>query len=130
ELTDLRTGHPFTLSSLRGKPVLVTFWSTWCAPCRAQMSELQKKYDAVKGQVEFVGISTGDRCYGPQYIKRFIAANKYRWIFGHADGTTLLSSYSKPTSYFLDKDGVIRAVYIGVLNATTLDRNLQKIVHR
>ncbi|MFW5691267.1 MAG: TlpA family protein disulfide reductase [Chloroflexota bacterium] len=43
---DALNGEPVTLWDLRGQPVVVNFWATWCAPCLAEMPELQALYDA------------------------------------------------------------------------------------
>ena len=74
-LTDIE-GHSWTLSSLKGKVVLVNFWATWCPPCRKEMPDLQMLSDRFKAQ-GFVVLSISDE--GMDKVKPFIADHKYTW---------------------------------------------------
>jgi peroxiredoxin len=53
-------GDPIALDSLRGRPVVLNFWATWCAPCEVEMPELQRLHEAYAGQVVVVGVNTGE----------------------------------------------------------------------
>ncbi|NBC07714.1 MAG: redoxin domain-containing protein [Bacteroidetes bacterium] len=50
-------GQPVSWPSLRGKPVLLNFWATWCAPCVAEMESIQYLQDRLGGQVHIIALS-------------------------------------------------------------------------
>jgi thiol-disulfide isomerase/thioredoxin len=51
-------GEPFDLARLRGRPVLLDFWATWCGPCKAAVPELKRLYETygLGGRIAFVGV--------------------------------------------------------------------------
>ena len=71
-------GNEFDLGSLRGKPVLLDFWATWCMPCRESMPHLAKLYDEFKEKgLALVSVSKDDDSAD---AARFIAKRKYSWL--------------------------------------------------
>ena len=108
-------GEQVSLSGLRGQAVLVNFWATWCPPCKAEMPAIQKVYDEYKAQgftvlaVNMTFQDTGD-------IPGFLA--EYGLDFpvllensGQVAKTYLIRSL--PTSFFIDREGVIQEVVVG-----------------
>jgi cytochrome c biogenesis protein CcmG/thiol:disulfide interchange protein DsbE len=129
-LNDVHTNQPVSVRSLLGKPVLINFWGTWCPPCRAEMPEIQDLYARFKGEVQFVGISMGPRDE-PAGVMQFIKQYKFTWTFLHdADSsvTTLYQVQGLPSTFFIDKDGVIRAIHVGGSDSATLESNLQRAI--
>jgi cytochrome c biogenesis protein CcmG/thiol:disulfide interchange protein DsbE len=61
-LEDVRAGRPpVSLEALRGKPVVLNFFASWCGPCIREMPALQAMAERYKGRVSFVGITFNDR---------------------------------------------------------------------
>jgi thiol-disulfide isomerase/thioredoxin len=50
-------GRPFSLARLRGKPVFVNFWGSWCAPCRREAPDLRAFSDSLGARASFVGVA-------------------------------------------------------------------------
>jgi thiol-disulfide isomerase/thioredoxin len=128
ELTDVRSSKPLKLSSLRGKPVLVNFWGTWCPPCREEMPALEKIYEKVKGQVEFLGVSMGPRDE-PMGVNQFVKLNNYTWTFIHDTDSSVSINYQVtgiPSTFFIDKNGVIRSIHVGGAASEDLENGLKK----
>jgi peroxiredoxin len=124
-------GKTVSLSSFRGKqPVFVNFWGTWCPPCRAEMPEMRSLYNTAGNDVEVIGISMGPRDW-PQSVMDFINKTNYNWKFIHDNDYGVASRYqvnSIPSSYFIDKNGVIQDVHVGAMTRAMMD-NYVKDVH-
>ncbi|GAB4339053.1 MAG: hypothetical protein Kow0099_13730 [Candidatus Abyssubacteria bacterium] len=107
-------GNEITLSDYRGKVVLLDFWATWCVGCVIQMPHLKALYEKYHGQgFEIIGISA-DR--DPQVLNDFIRHTGIEWpqVLDLARTDSQISeiyrAYLLPTTYLIDKNGVIRAV--------------------
>lgn len=126
--TDQKSGQPVTLESLRGKPLLLNFWGTWCPPCKAEMPEMQKIYDQQKDRVRFLGVTMGPRDE-PLGVAQFVQLENYTWDFIHDPNSDVMNRYQVtgiPSSYYIDKNGVIRAIFVGGADQPTIEANLKK----
>jgi len=125
-------GQPVSLSDFRGKPVLVNFWASWCPPCRSEMPFIQDisvdKNWAEEGLV-VLAIDIGESA---STVRAFVKDEGL--TFPVLLDTTWDVSFeyyilSIPTTYFIDREGIIQDLKIGPFSSVTeIERSLKKII--
>jgi thiol-disulfide isomerase/thioredoxin len=123
-------GQPFKLSALKGKVVLVMFWSTECAVCRDKMSELRRNYEGWNGKpFEMVLVSTDRKMADLQQYEQIISRTvplKQRFVQLWAGDAGYKDSFGKhaqlPALYLVDKSGKIVDRYVGRMPAEAWDK--------
>ena len=109
-------GETIQLSDLRGQPVLVNLWATWCPPCRAEMQTLETVYNDYKDQgfiVLAVNMTSQD---DPQAVLPFVTERGLTYPILLDDKGEIAKAYqmkSLPSSFFINRDGTINEVVIG-----------------
>lgn len=125
-------GETYSLQDLHGQAVLVNLWATWCPPCRAEMPTIEKMYQEYKEQglvVLAVDMTSQD---DPTAIDPFV--KQYHLTFPILlDETGAVSSAyqlnSLPSSYFIDRAGIISEVVIGgPMSEALLRTNIEEIL--
>lgn len=106
-------GKPVTLSSLRGKFVLIDFWASWCGPCRMENPNVVRMYDKFKDKgFDIYGVSLDDN---EKAWKTAIERDKLKWLHGSELkkwNSGVAQSYGVnaiPATFLIDKDGKIIA---------------------
>jgi cytochrome c biogenesis protein CcmG/thiol:disulfide interchange protein DsbE len=127
-LVDLE-GSPVRLADLRGRPVIINFWASWCAPCVEEFPLLRDAAEvhAAHG-LALVGIVYQDRSEAARsFMERFGAS----WPAAMDPGGSVAAEYGiygPPETFFIDRSGVITARQIGILSAADLERKLAAII--
>ena len=109
-------GEVVKLSDLRGQAVLVNLWATWCPPCRAEMESIETVYNEYKDRgftVLAVNMTYQDE---PLEIMRFVNEHGLTFPVLLDETGEMASAYqlkSLPSSYFINREGVINEVVIG-----------------
>ena len=107
---------------MRGKPVVLNFWASWCVECRYETDVLEEAWLKYREDgVVFLGVAYAD--VEPNSIAYM---QEFGVTFPHAPdlGTDISQDYEitgVPETFFIDKDGVIRHVQIGAVDQQMLD---------
>jgi cytochrome c biogenesis protein CcmG/thiol:disulfide interchange protein DsbE len=123
-------GHQVTLGSFRGHPVIINFWASYCQPCQDELPLLEGFYQQHQAQgLVILGINEGE----PVSIMSDYA-QRYKLSYPVLADRTLQfnsdASYNPallPRTYFIDKQGIVRAVSNGELSPQILQADYQKI---
>lgn len=122
-------GRTVRLQDLRGKPVVLDFWATWCAPCRVSMPELDALQDEYAEQgLVVLGLSLDED--GPDKVKRFV--DKLGVKFRVALATErMLSQYgpirSAPTTVFINRKGLVVRRVVGYVDRETMESFIKEL---
>jgi cytochrome c-type biogenesis protein len=130
-LKDLK-GKSHTLSDYQGKIIVLNFWASWCPPCRAEMPDLEKFYqDSKGGDMAFLTVNLTDGIQEKEETARsFITKNGYTFPVLLDLETKVAEEYyvgSIPTTFIIDKDGIIRYYIPGQTNQETLDMLVENV---
>jgi cytochrome c biogenesis protein CcmG, thiol:disulfide interchange protein DsbE len=120
-------GSTVTLAALRGRPVLVTFWASWCDPCAREAPTLERFWQGLDGRATLVGVDWSDSLSGARSFVR-----RHGWTFpnlrdpqgaaGLRFGITGL-----PTTFVIDGAGRLRGTLRGPQTQRTLSAALATV---
>ncbi len=122
-------GGEISLSELRGQPVVLSFWTTWCPYCRMQTPALVSAFQEYAGQgIQFVGINVKN---SPTEVSSYMAENNMTFpvvLDEQGEVAALYRVRGFPTTFFIDSNGKIAAIKIGALTQETLEGYLQNLL--
>ena len=124
-------GGRVRLSQLRGQPIVVSFWGSWCPPCRSEFPELVRAHREHAGGLYVLGVNGRDQELSTKDVQKFV--DEFAVPFqvaldtrGKAQRTYRLRGL--PTTVFIDSAGVVQRMHIGPISRAELDSGIAAIL--
>jgi len=125
-------GNKLDLSSLKGKPVLITFWATSCPGCIKEMPHLVELYHELhKEGLEIIGIAMPDD--RPDYVMEMVKRKNLPYLIAFDLKAEAVRSFGNvsltPTTFLIDDQGKIVKKKIGVINIASWKKRIELILN-
>jgi cytochrome c biogenesis protein CcmG, thiol:disulfide interchange protein DsbE len=122
-------GEEVSLAQLRGRPVIVNFWASWCTPCRTEFGLFKEtRIELADEGLEILGVIYKD---DPASARAFYDAQGATWPGLVDPDGNVAAAYGViglPITYYVDRDGIVRTVSYGPPPADVLREQLDRIL--
>lgn len=124
-------GQALSLAAMRGKPVVLNFWASWCPPCKEEMPDFESVFRELGDEVQFmmVNVTDGER-ETVEKGQAYVDAEGFTFPIFYDTDQDAAYQYgisSIPTTYFIDADGVVVAGSRGMIDEEVLRRGIEMI---
>ncbi len=120
-------GKALSLDDLKGRPMVINFWASWCGPCRLEASSIEDNYLAFRGQgVEFIGVATQA---SPGDARKFVKQHKWTFSVGMDESGDIAEEYKLygiPKTIVVGKDGRFIFTHTGAISTEELAGAIRK----
>ena len=124
-------GTEVKLSDYVGKPIVLNFWASWCAPCKSEMPEFNAAWEELDGEVQFLMVNMTDGARETvESAREYVEGEGFTFpvLFDtNSEAAIAYSAYSLPTTYFIDAEGYVTARAVGAIDGETLQKGLDLI---
>ena len=126
------TGGRVQLSKLRGRAVVISFWGTWCPPCRTEFPELIRLHEQHgESGLYVLAVNGRDQERNTKDVQQFVEFFAVPFTVALDKRGSVRRSYrieGQPTTVFIDAGGVVRSVHTGLISRDQLDRGVALIL--
>lgn len=121
-------GGPVRLAGLRGTPVLLNFWATWCVPCRKEMPDFQQVHDSRAGRLAVVAVDLGESAQQVSDFTTELGITYPTVIDREKKVAETYRVVGLPATFLIDREGVVRAVRFGAFkDVAEIEKALGKV---
>ena len=124
-------GKAVKLSDMKGTPVVLNFWASWCPPCKSEMPDFDEICKEFDGKVTFMMVNLTDGVQETvESARNFIHMMEYTFPVYYdtdMDASTVYGIQSIPTTFFIDAEGKLIAYANGAMDGETLKRGIGMI---
>jgi thiol-disulfide isomerase/thioredoxin len=128
-LVDL-DGRPIRLADLRGRPVWINFWATWCPPCQEETPVLRDTYEKYRDDgLALIAVSVQETT--PEDVRQYVETYGLDYTVGFDATSAVFHAYRAfglPTQLFIDREGVIREVVLGPVSREQADSIIEPLL--
>lgn len=127
-------GQTGSLHTLRGQPLIVNFWASWCVPCRAEIPDFVRFHERHPDTIKVVGVNLDEQTGQAQDMIRNLQVN-YPTVWAGKEGLALMRALGNPTgglpyTVFIDSQGRIVHRIVGLTGTTELNTQFRKLIAR
>lgn len=121
-------GQTITLSDLKGKLVLLNVFASWCGPCRIEAPHLVEVYNTIdRDKFEFIGLNLQETPEAVEFFKDEFFIDYPLVLNEGGELTDIYRPIGLPTTWFIDRDGVIRFTFSGAITKEALQAILEDV---
>jgi len=128
------TGETITLTEYvdregeNGRPVVLNFWASWCAPCRIETPHFQRAELKYGNQIGLFGINQGESAGEVVDFGRSFGLTYPLLVDESSSVSNLYAVQNLPTTVFIDRNGVVQEVFLGILSQAVLEERINKLL--
>jgi thiol-disulfide isomerase/thioredoxin len=127
ELPGLRGGR-VRLADLRGRPVVLNFWASWCPPCLAEMPEFQRVHRRLGDRVAFLGVNQRDQAQAAERLARSSGVTYPLALDAAGRAFDAFGGLGMPTTVLIGADGTVADIVSGQLDETLLRERIRCVL--
>jgi cytochrome c biogenesis protein CcmG/thiol:disulfide interchange protein DsbE len=123
-LKRLDTGETVTLDQLKGRPLVLNFWATWCGPCQEEQPVINWAAENLKDQANFIGVVFDDT---PEHARQYVRQMHDPMVqLVDPDGAMAVDygASGVPETYFIDPNGIIRKKFVGPIDPEAMKKGV------